>query len=98
MIDYSYEIQKRAEQQNKNTDTGRNLSTIGKTNNYVIMGGCTNAPDGKIARENAEKRHERKKKLKKSWKRNGQRKKQRNKRQLSEEWQIMQRKLKMSIL
>lgn len=36
MIDYGYEIQKRAAQQNKNADTGRStLSTIDKANNYV---------------------------------------------------------------
>lgn len=36
MIDYGYEIQKRAAQQNKNTDTGRSaLSTIDKANGYV---------------------------------------------------------------
>lgn len=35
-MDYSYEIQKRAAQQNKNADTGRStLSTIDKANGYV---------------------------------------------------------------
>lgn len=36
MIDYGYEIQQRAAQQNKNADTGRStLSTIDKANGYV---------------------------------------------------------------
>lgn len=36
LVDYGYEIQKRAAQQNKNADTGRStLSTTDKANNYV---------------------------------------------------------------